>query len=223
MAPSSLTMLRKGAATQFRQNQFTIPVLERSIETSLRKLRTEYVDMLFLHAAPASVLEQDDLMEALSRLVDEGKVRMAGLSAEPDVVSLALEQKVAPLCAMQFPCNVFNLSSAIGLRVQTGDYELVANHPFGGVGRVQQCREMLRALASRKELNGTLREKLQRLDDQTLADIVLNVILRDTGIHIVVPAMMRTEHIQANVQALMCSRFCSEEIRQIRGALLTRS
>src|SRR5579862_756078 len=112
VAPASRAMLRKGAGTQFTQNQFTIPVLQESIETSLRKLGTDYVDMLFLHAAPATVLAQDDLLEAMDRQIQEGKVRVAGLSADPDVVTLALERKTAPLRAMQFPCNVFSLSGA---------------------------------------------------------------------------------------------------------------
>jgi len=222
VAPSSLAMLRKGAGTQFKQNQFTIPVLKESIETSLRKLGTEYVDVLLLHAAPLTVLAQEDLLDAMGRLIEEGKVRIAGLSAEPDVVAVALERKVAPLRAMQFPCNVFSLAGVIEFRQNAGvDSILIANHPFGGVARVQRCRDTLHALSGTQELDVALREKLCRLDDSTLADIVLNVILRGTGIHIVVPAMMRAEHIQANVRAVEQSRFSSEEIQQIRETLLS--
>jgi len=223
-APSARTVLRKGAAAQFTEGQFTIPVLQQSIETSLRKLGTEYVDLLFLHSAPASVLHQEDLLEAMGRLVDQGKVRVAGLSAEPDVVALAVERKVEPLGAMQFPCNLFNLCGVIGFPAQTGgDCVLIANHPFGGVDRVHECREKLQALAASPELDISLRDKLHRLDDPTLADVVLNVILRDTGIHVVIPAMMRIEHIQANVRALKSSRFNSEEIMQIRKMFLAAS
>jgi aryl-alcohol dehydrogenase-like predicted oxidoreductase len=221
VAPSSLAILRKGTGTQFTQNQFTVPVLKQSIETSLRKLGTEHVDMLFLHAAPASVLAQNDLMEAMGRLVDEGKVRIAGLSAEPNVVALALERKIAPLTAMQFPCNVFSLSGVIELRPNvSSDSILIANHPFGGVARVQKCREVLHALSGSQKLDAALREKLRSADDSTLADAILNVILLGTGIHVVVPAMMRAEHIRTNVSALRHSRFDFGEIQQIREVLL---
>jgi aryl-alcohol dehydrogenase-like predicted oxidoreductase len=101
------------AASQFSPNQFTIPVLQQSIEEGLRKLRTDCVDMLYLHAAPVSVLEQHDLWEAMGRLVEAGKVRVAGLSAEPSVVNIALQRDVKPLRAMQFPCNVFEISAAL--------------------------------------------------------------------------------------------------------------
>jgi len=80
VVPSARSMIQRGAASQFTHNQFTIPILQQSIEESLRKLRTDSVDMLFMHAAPASVLEQDDLLEAIGKLVTAGKVKIAGLS-----------------------------------------------------------------------------------------------------------------------------------------------
>jgi aryl-alcohol dehydrogenase-like predicted oxidoreductase len=215
-------LLHKGAKSQFSNNHFTIPVLQQSIEQSLRKLRTEYVDMLFLHDAPASVLDQDVLLDAIERLVEAGKVRIAGLSAEPDVVELAMGRRKRPLRAMQFPCNVFNISGAARFAQRSaGEYAWVANHPYGGVARVRRCREVLRALVKKQELDGVLCEKLASLGDTVFADVVLNVILRDSGVHVVVPAMMRVEHIRANVEAIAKSRFDSREIAQIRKALAT--
>jgi aryl-alcohol dehydrogenase-like predicted oxidoreductase len=220
VAPSARSMLQKGAASQFSSNQFTIPVLRQSIEESLRKLGTDCVDMLFLHAAPASVLDLDDLLYAMGRLVETGKVRIAGLSAELDVVELAMKRQPPPLLAMQFPCNVFNIADSAGLAKQSaGDYVWVANQPYGGVARVLRCREILRSLVAKKDMDAVLCEKLGALDDAVFADVVLNVILRDSGIHVVVPAMMRIEHIRANVQAVARSRFSSGEIAQIRQAL----
>ena len=220
VAPSVRSLLQKGASTQFSSNMFTIPTLHDSIEESLRKLKTDYVDILLLHSAPASVLEQDDLLEAMGRLVEEGKVRVAGLSAEPEVVQLALDQQTKPLQAMQFPCNVFNISSVGGFTKSTDSRPLLAaNHPYGGAARVRQCRELLLNLLHGSQLNSTLRDKLATLDSEVLADVVLNVILRDSGIHVVIPAMMRPEHIRANVQAVSNSRFTSLEIKEIRNAL----
>jgi aryl-alcohol dehydrogenase-like predicted oxidoreductase len=220
IAPAAHSMLQKRAGSQFSSNQFTIPVLQRSIEESLRQLGTDHVDMLLLHAAPASVLDQDDLLEAMGRLVEAGKVRIAGLSAEPEVVELAMERKTYPLRAMQFPCSVFGISAA-GKMAQhcNGDCVLVANQPFGGSARAQQCRTILNALADKNDLSAGLREKLRSKEDNLLADVVLNAILRDTGIHVVIPSMMNLKHIQSNVRAVTHSLFDSGEIAQIRHAL----
>jgi aryl-alcohol dehydrogenase-like predicted oxidoreductase len=218
-APSARSVLQKGAATQIMQDQFTIPVLQQSIEESLCKLGTDHVDLLFLHAAPASVLEQDDLLEAMSKLVEAGKVRIAGLSSEPEVAELAMRRKTPPLRAMQFPCNVFTLSAASTALRSAGEYVCVANQPYGGVANVRRCREILQTLVEKRGLDAVLCEKLGGLEGAVFADVVLNVILQDRGIHVVIPTMMQAEHIRANVHAVANSRFDSQEIAQIRQAL----
>ena len=220
MAPQARSLVRKAVSTQLSPNKFTVPVLMRSIEESLSKLETDYVDVLFMHAAPAGVLEQQDLLEAMGRLVEQGKVRLAGLSAEPQVVETALELHTFPLRAMQFPCNVFDLSAAFRLVGRNADQAvLVANHPFGGVTRVQACRTILRRLSASPEIDPVLREKLGSVDDRILADIVFACILRDTGIHLVIPAMMHVDHIRTNVRAINKSRFTSAEVQTVRSSL----
>jgi aryl-alcohol dehydrogenase-like predicted oxidoreductase len=220
VAPWARGIVRKSIAGQFTPNAFTVAVLEQSINESLRKLGTDYVDFLLMHSAPASVLGQEDLLEALGRLVEAGKVRVAGLSSDPEVVALALERQTKPLGAMQFPCNVFDLSVAATIAQRSNDAVLVANHPFGGVARVRECAEILRGLSQKPELDAALREKLASKDSTLLGDVVLNSILLDTGIHVVIPAMMRVEHIRANVRAVTNSRFNAQEIAQIRQALI---
>ena len=220
VAPSARALIRKGASGEFTANQFTIPVLRQSVEESLARLGTDRIDVLFLHAAPAGVLDQSDLLEEMGKLVQQGKVRVAGLSGNPDVVELALDRKTRPLAAMQFPCNVFDLAAArsFGAKNSSGSI-LMANHPFGGPMRVQQCREILRSLAANPQIDSALREKLTPMDDALLADAVFSCILRGTGIHIVIPAMMKVEHVRTNVRAAAHSRFSLAEIEQIRSAL----
>jgi aryl-alcohol dehydrogenase-like predicted oxidoreductase len=220
LAPASRGMLRKRAATQFRANQFSVEVLEQSIHESLRKLRTSYIDLLFMHAAPASVLQQHDLLTALDKLVSSGKVRVAGISAEPDVIDLTLQRKPSPLKALQFPCNVFDLSSLKVIHdAGNSGFAAIANHPFGGVERVQQTREILSRVSAAPEAPADLRKKLATVDDTILADVVLNVILSCPGIHVVIPAMIRNTHLAANVEAITKSRLTLEEIHWLRTFL----
>lgn len=218
IAPATYGMLRKQAGAEFSGNQFNVGVLETSIHESLRKLGTDYVDLLFMHAAPASVLDDDDLLTALDKLVKSGKVRVAGISADPEVIEVTLRRKPPALHALQFPCNVFDLSVARLLADSSG-FAAIANHPFGGTARVQQSREILMRLASSEETPVTLREKLGAVNDAVLADAVLNIILSGTGIHAVVPAMMKIPHLEKNVAAVAGSRFTPAEISRLRDAL----
>jgi len=94
----------------------------------------------------------------------------------------------------------------------------VANHPFGGIARVQACRSILQQLAATSGFDPALKEKLGQVDDQALAEIVFDCILRDTSIHLVIPSMMRVDHVRVNVRAVTHSRFTSAKVQILRAS-----
>lgn len=63
---------------------FSGPAVRRSVECSLKRLRTDYLDILLLHSGGNDrfVLEQTDAFEVMDRLRDEGLVRAIGLSGK---------------------------------------------------------------------------------------------------------------------------------------------
>ncbi|MFB7516110.1 aldo/keto reductase [Streptomyces sp. NPDC056144] len=92
--------------------------LRQQAELSLRRLRTERIDLLYLHRLDENypVAEQ---VGALKRLQEEGKVRHIGLS-EVTVAQLEEAEAVAPIAAVQ---NLYNLA--------TRDHEAVVEHTAG--------------------------------------------------------------------------------------------
>jgi aryl-alcohol dehydrogenase-like predicted oxidoreductase len=215
--PCARKLIRKQVKAQFQENQLTREVLHRSLEESLRKLRTHYVDVLFVHSPPASVLAQCDLLEDLERLIASGKIRMAGISADRDVITSALAAKTPPITAMQFPVNLFDLS--VVKHITAAEHRglmFVANHPFGGIDRVARSRTSLTELAASRDLSPELRDKLRAGSEEIFSEMVLNLVLTDTGIQVVVPSMMKMSHLQANVQAISNCRFTREELAWLR-------
>ena len=219
---NAIPALRKAAqaqaATQFVGGQFDLATLKSSFETSLRELRTDYVDMLILHAAPESVLAQDDLLEAMGRLVEAGKVRMAGISAELPVIEKFFAERQKPLTTAQFALNL-SLMDFVAQTQRNADLLLVANHPFGGPGGNASAR--IEALRQSPTLPQTLREKLRPGDPQVLPEVVLNCILSGTGVTAVIPAMMQPHHIASNIAAVENCRFSTAEIAMLRTSLAT--
>ncbi len=219
--PSARSAVRKHVSGEFMQDQFTVAVLEQSLNESLRKLKTDYVDLLFLHDAPENALQQEELFFALEKLVTAGKVRVAGISAEPGVIIAALRQKPRPLMAAQFPCSLFDLSARwAGEAIVSCGWAGVANHPFGGVGGAEKCRPLLTEFAATAPTE--LREKLSNLSGPALSDVILNLVLGTPGIHVVTPAMMNPKHIRANVDAVLRSRLTAAELDLIREAFSPR-
>jgi hypothetical protein len=202
-------------------NQFSVGVLRSSLETSLRELHTDYVDLLLMHAAPISALAQDDLLLELERVVAEGKVRVAGISGEPDVIAATLAQRPAVLRTAQFACGIDRfkfLETLAGDAAQPRMF-LVGNHPFGGAPGVGETLRRIGALAGDPALPEDLREKLDLADPQLLPEVILNAILTGTGIDAIVPAMIQPKHLESNCCAIDSCRFGPAELAQLRHAL----
>jgi aryl-alcohol dehydrogenase-like predicted oxidoreductase len=80
--------------------------VRKSVERSLRNLGTDYIDLYYLHRLdPNTPIE--DTMGAMSRLVEEGKVRYLGLS-EVSADILRRAHAVHPLTALQTEYSLFD-------------------------------------------------------------------------------------------------------------------
>ncbi|MER5203099.1 aldo/keto reductase [Streptomyces sp. NPDC002825] len=80
--------------------------LRQQAELSLRRLRTERIDLLYLHRLDENVPVAEQV-GALKRLQEEGKVRHIGLS-EVTVEQLTEAEATAPIAAVQ---NLYNLAA----------------------------------------------------------------------------------------------------------------
>jgi aryl-alcohol dehydrogenase-like predicted oxidoreductase len=56
-------------------------VIRRNIQTSLRRLRTEYVDVLQFHGGDAETLKREGLIDLLMQFRDQGAIRFLGVSS----------------------------------------------------------------------------------------------------------------------------------------------
>jgi aryl-alcohol dehydrogenase-like predicted oxidoreductase len=78
--------------------------LRAAVEASLRRLRTDRIDLLQLHTPPAAALDRDGALETLERLAREGKIRFYGLAfATCDEAQAALRD--GGLSTLQVPVS----------------------------------------------------------------------------------------------------------------------
>jgi len=106
--------------------------LLRHCEDSLRRLGTEAIDLYYLHRWDKAVPVEES-MGALSRLVEQGKVRALGLS-EVSAATLAKAQAVHPVAAVQAEYSLWTRNPEIAL-LEACRREGVALVAFSPLGR----------------------------------------------------------------------------------------
>jgi aryl-alcohol dehydrogenase-like predicted oxidoreductase len=91
---------------------FSLPDLRKSIETSLRGLRTDYLDILLLHECTLLDVQDPELLDFLQNLKRQGTIREFGLATGIDeTVRIAAAHPVlAPV--LQIPNSVWDMNVA---------------------------------------------------------------------------------------------------------------
>lgn len=71
-----------GHASGFDQPDWDPAMLEASIDRSLSRLKTDYVDVIHLHSCSEELLRQGDVIDVLKRAKEKGKTRFIGYSGD---------------------------------------------------------------------------------------------------------------------------------------------
>lgn len=79
--------------------------IRRQCEASLHRLKTDYIDLFYLHRIDQNIPIEISMME-MKRLVDEGKVRHVGLS-ECSANTIRRAHKIYPLTAVQLEYSLW--------------------------------------------------------------------------------------------------------------------
>ncbi len=88
---SYLLFTKCGHASGLDLPDWSPELVEASLERSLRRLKTDHVDLLQLHSCSAADLRRGDLIEALERARDAGKTRFIGYSGDGEDARYAVE------------------------------------------------------------------------------------------------------------------------------------
>jgi aryl-alcohol dehydrogenase-like predicted oxidoreductase len=207
-APGLREAVRSQVGGAMSAGHFDVATLRASLEASLRALRTEYVDALLMHEAPASVMQQEDLMAELEKVVSEGKARRVGIaSGGMDVARVAM---IGPtvLSVLQYPAMGITSWAEGG----TEERIRIANHPLGGAIVAKRVGNMLLKMAGDARIRMELREKLRGTSEELVAAYCFTRVTLQSRPHCIVTSMLKMEHLRANVAAMGSVRFSAEEI-----------
>jgi aryl-alcohol dehydrogenase-like predicted oxidoreductase len=157
-------------------------VLRAEFEQSLERLRTDRIDLYYLHRVDAEV-ELETSLAAIKEYRDAGQIGEVGVSAV-SVEQVERARQVLPIAAVQ---NHFNLSERTGEDV------------------IDYCTEQGMLFVPYFPLRGEPSSALEQIADRhaaTPTQITLAWLLKRSPIVLPIPGTLRLEHVRENLGAL---------------------
>lgn len=209
---------------------FSVDHIKRSIEGSLRRLQTDYIDLYQLHSPHVDVLSNDEILETLVDLKMAGKARVIGISVRsPRDGIFAISKRIFETIQVNFNMIDHRLLDD-GLLEFSQDQEIaiIARTPlcFGFLsGKILHDKEFgledHRAHWSKEQLKiwAESIDKFKSLYTArawTPVHLSLKFCLAFKGIPTVIPGMTKCSHVEENAAASDIDPLSPEELAVIR-------
>jgi aryl-alcohol dehydrogenase-like predicted oxidoreductase len=189
---------------------FSSGYLLRAVEQSLRRLKTDYLDLYQLHSPPSAVLESGEYLEPLEKLKGQGKIRYYGVSCETTEDAL-LCLKFPGISALQIRFSLLDQSALARVvpDARNRGVALIARECFAGgllakpmdaLGLEEMIPDEAEREAKRQEIMEN--HRIADRDGRSLTQMALSYVLDTPGISVTLLGMRTAHHLSANLRLL---------------------
>ncbi|VVM08080.1 General stress protein 69 [Methylacidimicrobium cyclopophantes] len=196
-----------------------------SIDRSLRRLRTEHIDVMLLHSCDRSVLERGEALGALRRAQEAGKVRFLGYSGDGEAAELAC--RLPELSVIETSINICDqanletvLPAAREARIGVLAKRSLANGAWRPIKEVHPAyREYVEPYADRFR---AMNLKLDELGAKEMQwpEVALRFVLAQSGVHVALAGSACFEHLFENLEAARRGALPEALVTRLRQAFL---
>ncbi len=193
---------------------WTYDCIVAGVHHALQLMRTEHIDIVHLHSCPTETLERGDVILALQKMVQEGKVRVAAYSGENDPLEFAL--KSDQFRGLMSSINVFDQRSIDNSVIPASKQGIgyIAKRPIGNAPWLHAAQPF-----GNYSEEYWKRMKSMQLD---FGDEWLDVALRFTaftpGISCSIVGTTNLDHIKKNIDIINKGALPNNIVRDIRDA-----
>jgi aryl-alcohol dehydrogenase-like predicted oxidoreductase len=174
---------------------FTPENITRGVEQSLRRMKTDYLDLVQFHASPSKAeLEEHGGLAALQELQRQGKVRFIGISGTVPNLNEQIEMGVFD--AFQIPYSAMERAheTLIGKASQAGGGVIIRGGAAkGGPGKEQGDSWDVWQKASIDDLLG----------DMSRQEFILRFTISHPDMDTTIVGTINPDHLQDNINALL--------------------
>ena len=205
-----------------KQYDYSAAHLRNALETSLKRLNTDYIDIYQLYNPTPQQLEAGEFVEVLEAFKQEGKIRFYGISCRsaddallcPKYPGISTVQIVVSLADQEALSGIIDQVAAKGVGV-------IAREPLAQGFLTADAGRTLAEESARSRSDIRSREQRSKQfeflvrPDRSLAQAAMQFALQVPGVSTVIPGMVTREQIDENMGALAVAPLSADELRQI--------
>jgi aryl-alcohol dehydrogenase-like predicted oxidoreductase len=211
--------IHSGLRGTVSQQDFSSTYITRAVEASLRRLKSDYIDVYQLHDPPVDVLQRGDFVEPLELLRQQGKVRYWGVACQGADDALAALQYPA-LASIQVGVSALEqaaLDAAIPRAAERG-VGVIGRQVFasGLLTRRPQALQLHEIdldpdAARRKREQLVAYASIAERCGRTPAEMALQFALARQDVSVVLLGISKNGHLDTGLDALKAAELSSEE------------
>lgn len=212
---------------------FTPEYIIKSLDSTLKRLRTDYLDLYQLHSPPIKILyEMPEIINTLSKLKEKGKIKAFGISARSPEEGIIAATKY-PLDSIQINFNLIDQRA-----VESGFMNICDKKGIGIIGRTPLCFGFLSGkyekdykfspddhrstwFKEQREIWANaytlFLEAVDKNINQTNAQIALRYCLSYNPISVIIPGMLNEKEVIENAHASDLGALKKHEISKLEN------
>ncbi len=169
--------------------------LEQNIETSLQRMKVDYVDVWQLHNPTVDEFEKGSLLETMQKVKDSGKVRSISISSTHPYIEKFIQLGVFDTFQIPYSALQREHEEAISKAAQAGAGTIIR----GGVAKGEPGRS---GMPNEKTWGNWDKARLNELlqEGQSRTDFMLRFTLSHPDMHTTIVGTLNPEHLAENLK-----------------------
>ncbi len=205
-----------------RRHNFSRNFIITTVEGSLKRLQTSYIDVLLLHHPTKEILETGEFCSAFEILKSQGKIRFYGISCD-SLEHAFLSLKLPGVSVLQIELNLIDqepVSELLPLAVEK-NVGIIARLPLAK-GLLSNHNSSTKAERWAYDKNKFLKRrkraeelKFLNIKNRTLAQSAIQFVLQQRGVSAALTGFSNKDHLEENLNSLSAPPLTNEELDKV--------